>query len=394
MSKEKKLRIILSIVGISFIQGLQFSTSPVLNQIQSYYPTVNVSLVQMLITAPAFVAIVFALLSGVLVLKFSKRAMLIFAALLSGIVGLLPFAADSFALLFACRAIYGISLGLATALNTAVVAEWFEGKERVQVMGIQAASVGTGMVIVTTIGGILGSHGFRTSYLINLLGFICFALIALNLPASEKREEKGQESGKIRLNAKVFGISTVAFFEWLFLITFTTNISMHLGGSLAGSSGVSGALTGIFSAAQIVIGLLLGLVTKLTGRYTMPAAMLCFSAGAVLLVLFPASFPLLAIGSILCGFSQGIFIPTGMVGVSNAVAPIAAALAAGIFTCFQDVAQTVSPFILNAASRTIFGAVTPMHVYQIAAIGMAAAAVITAVVIGLAGSKDQKSAAA
>lgn len=53
MSKGKKIKIIISIAAISFIQGLQYCVSPVLGQIQEHYPDVNISLVQMLITAPA-----------------------------------------------------------------------------------------------------------------------------------------------------------------------------------------------------------------------------------------------------------------------------------------------------------------------------------------------------
>ncbi len=76
-----------------------------------------------------------------------------FASLVAGITGFLPYLSDSFGLLFFSRTFYGVGLGLATALNTAVVAEFFEGDERVSVMGIQAASVGAGMVVVTTVGG-------------------------------------------------------------------------------------------------------------------------------------------------------------------------------------------------------------------------------------------------
>ena len=40
MSKSKKIKIIITIVCISFIQGLQFCVSPVLGQIQEHYPDV------------------------------------------------------------------------------------------------------------------------------------------------------------------------------------------------------------------------------------------------------------------------------------------------------------------------------------------------------------------
>ena len=280
MSKGKKIKIIISIAAISFIQGLQYCVSPVLGQ--------------MLITAPALLSMIVAVLSGWLVLKISKKKLLLFASLVAGITGFLPYLSDSFGLLFFSRTFYGVGLGLATALNTAVVAEFFEGDERVSVMGIQAASVGAGMVVVTTVGGMLGAGGFKNAYLINVIGFISLILIACCLPDTGKAQASGSE--KIQLNKEVFKISFLGMLEFLFLITFTTNIAMHLSGNLAGNTAVSGNLTGVFSGSQIVIGLILGMVTKITKKYTLPVAMLSFSIGGLLLILFPSNLIMLMAG--------------------------------------------------------------------------------------------------
>ena len=80
MSRSKKTRIIIAIVCISFIQGLQFSFAPVLGQIADYYQGIDVSLVQMLVTAPSMVSIVVAVISGWLVVKISKKSSLSLAA--------------------------------------------------------------------------------------------------------------------------------------------------------------------------------------------------------------------------------------------------------------------------------------------------------------------------
>ncbi len=91
MNQTKKVRIILSIIAISFIQGLQFSISPVLGQIKEYYPHVSVSLVQMLITTPALLSMAFALASGFMVTKISKKKLLLFACFIAGITGFIPY---------------------------------------------------------------------------------------------------------------------------------------------------------------------------------------------------------------------------------------------------------------------------------------------------------------
>lgn len=378
MAKSKKTKIIIAIVAISFIQGLQYCVSPVLGGIQEHFPNINISFVQMLVTAPALLSMIVSIVSGGLVVKISKKKLLIFAGLISGITGFLPFLADSFWLLFASRTIYGIGLGLACTLNTAVIAEFFEGDERVSVMGTQAASVGAGMVIITTLGGKLGVLGFQYSYLVNIIGFISMILIAALLP--DTGVVKATATEKIHLNKVVFKVSLWGMAECLFLIAFTTNIAMHISGSLAGDTSVTGILTGLFSASQILMGLILGFVTKVTGRYTLPAAMLSFVIGGILLVCFPDNYIILMIASIFCGFSQGMFIPQAMVDVANAVKPVATAMAAACFTCAMNLGQLISPTLLNTASDLIFGEVTTANVYKLATVGMTVVAILIIII--------------
>ena len=372
----KKNNIILSIIGISFVQGLQFSISPVLGQIQLHYPEVNVSLIQMLITAPTLLSMVMSVAVGTLVVRISKKKLLLIGCFITGITGFVPFVWDSFMLLFLSRTIYGIGLGMATTLNAAVVAEFFEGKERVSVMGIQAASVGAGMVVITVASGLLGTIGFQYAYVIHIIGFIAMVLIAVCLPDTGIKKTDRPEP--VKLNKRVAAMAVVGFMEFLFLITFSTNLSMHLSGSLAGSSSVSGNLTGVFSGAQILIGLILGL---LTNKYTIPTAMFSFSIGAVFLILFPSQAALLMIGAMFCGFSQGLFVPTALVIISNAVRPTAVAMATACFNVAVYLGQLLSPAILNTVSTFIFGEVTTSNVYIISSIGMGITAFITVIMI-------------
>ena len=149
---------------------------------------------------------------------------------------------------------------------------------------------------------------------------------------------------------------------------------MHLAGALAGSSSASGTLTGIFSGIQIAAGILLGVITARLKKFTAGAAMLSFALGAVLLALFPGNFPMLALSSVLCGMSQGVFIPTAATYLSNHVAPVATALASATLTVAMNIGQLLSPVVLNAVCMKIFGQTTTTGVYTISACGMAVCA--------------------
>ena len=170
--KSTTIRIYITIACISLLQGLQFGPSPVLKQIQDHFPDVSTSLVKMLVTGPSLIGMFCALACGVMVTKISKKNLLLGCALIAAVTGLIPLAVDSFAVLLGCRIIYGIALGFATALNTAVVAEWFEGDARVKAMGFQAATVGAGMTITTAGAGFLGASVFSNSYpVLFLIGY-------------------------------------------------------------------------------------------------------------------------------------------------------------------------------------------------------------------------------
>ena len=109
--------------------------------------------------------------------------------------------------------------------------------------------------------------------------------------------------------------------------------------------------------------------------------MLSFVLGCILLIGFSSNFAVLCVGALLCGFSQGVFIPTAMVEVSNAVPPVAAAMASGVFTCGTCTGQLISPVVLNTAAGVVFGQVTTSGVYTVAAVGMTISAVFCAAVM-------------
>lgn len=369
MNKTQKIRILIAIVSISLLQGLQYAVSPVLDQIHAHFPGVDISMVQMLVTMPALMGMLIALLSGWLVLKVSKRKLLLFGSLVAGVTGFLPLLADNFTLLFCSRLAYGIGLGLAAALNTAVVAEFFEGDERVFAMGIQAASVGAGILLSTTLGGLLGSYRFEYAYFVHGIGFVSLILLALTLP--ETKVAARTDGQKIGVNKQVLKLCVLMALEMLFLASFTTNISMHIGGTFMDGSAMAGLLIGVFSGAQILMGLVLNKVTRLTGSYTLPVAMLSFSVGALLLVLFPGNLVMLLLGAVFAGFSQGMFVPTAMCDASGAVPPVATAMASACLTCAMCAGQLLSPLTLNMLSRITFGGVQTGHVFLIAAICLA-----------------------
>jgi MFS family permease len=368
MEFQNKSNIKWVIVFMSFCQGLQFSVSPVLQKIQITYPEVSRELVQMLITAPAIMATIIAVLSGVVVSIVGKKKLVLLGTLICAVSGLIPFFIGDFGVLFGSRIVLGIGLGIVTVLNTAVVAEHFHGRDRINVMGLQGASIGGGMLLISFMSGILGEVTFEYAYLVHVLALIAFLVVIFLLP--DKGREEIESNKSIRLNKKAYVIAVLTFVEFIFLISFSTNIAMHISGKYLGDSAVAGIIIGVFSAIQILCGLFLGYISKWTKQYTLYIAMLCFSFGAFTLVLFSDNYAFLIVGALLCGASQGIFIPRAMYEISNAVDIKATALAAAAITVMINIGQLISPIILNYLSLYILGEKTTTNVFIIGMVVM------------------------
>jgi len=69
LMRAMKQEIKIAVALMSLCRGLQYTVSPVLNQIRRAYPSVSVSLAQMLMTAPALASMAVALLAGWLVTR-------------------------------------------------------------------------------------------------------------------------------------------------------------------------------------------------------------------------------------------------------------------------------------------------------------------------------------
>lgn len=363
-----KAKIKIGIVLLSLSSGLQYSVSPVLGLIAEHYPTRSVSLIQMLVTVPGLLAMVISVLAGWLVLKISKKKLLTIGCFIMGITGFIPFLSDQFEVLFFSRVLLGLGLGLTTALSSVVVMECFEGKERTSVMGIQGASVGVGMLLTSMLGGFLGQYGYQYAYYIHIIGFMSMTAIICLLPETGKTENHHAE--KIRLNGKVIGLCLVGCVEFMFLVTFNTNIAMHLSGKLAGNTTTLGILIGTFSGVQIVAGLILGAVSRVTKKHTLAFALSCLMVGTLILSIFSDSFGMLLLGAFFCGMSQGIFVPQAMCELALMVRPIAMTMASASLIVALNIGSLISPTVLNTLSKWLFGAVTSFGVYKIAAIGM------------------------
>lgn len=373
-----KSKIKIGIILLSLSSGLQYSISPVLSLIAEHYPEESINRVQMLVTVPGLLGMLISVLSGWLVLKISKKKLLTIGCFIMGVTGFMPLLRDQFELLFLSRVIFGLGLGLTTALSSVVIMECFQGKERVSAMGLQGASVGVGMLLTSVLGGILGKFGYQFAYFLHIIGFISMLAVVMLLPDTGRTRQHHTE--EIRLNRKVIGIFLLGFVEFMFLLTFNTNIAMHLSERLRSDTENLGVLIGTFSGVQIFAGLILGFVSKYTKKHTLAVALSSLMVGTFIMSVFTDSFEMLLLGAFFCGMSQGIFVPQAMCELASMVQPIAMTMASAGLIVALNIGALVSPTVLNTLSLWLFNEVNTVGVYKIASMGIGIVSVVLFIV--------------
>ena len=164
MSRERKTAI--SVFLIAFAFGLNITgISPILGVLNEKYQQYGTSTVQLLQTLPYLLLMCGSLLIGWWTTKVSKKKIVLLGLLLVGGCGVIPFFTDSFLILFLSRLFIGFGFGIVSPLNTAIIAEVFEEKDRAAYMGLHVVGMGVGTMVGNMLGGFLSGMGYRYFYI-------------------------------------------------------------------------------------------------------------------------------------------------------------------------------------------------------------------------------------
>ncbi|WP_075876490.1 MFS transporter [Merdibacter massiliensis] len=133
---NKKTKIIICILLISFVQMSTNGISAILVNIQNHFPTVPTSLVQLLMTFPSLFIIIFTMISAYLLRYFSKKKLIEAGLFLVCCAGVLSyFCYNSLLLLFVGAGLLGSGTGLCASFAISLISDYFAANERQKIMG-------------------------------------------------------------------------------------------------------------------------------------------------------------------------------------------------------------------------------------------------------------------
>jgi MFS family permease len=374
-NKRVLLFVVLAIGSLTF--GVS-AVTPALADIAKAFPQVSSQTIQMIVTIPSLLIMASTLVCGFLSRTVGKKTLVIIGMLLFGIGGIAPAFYGGIVFILIMRGVFGVGVGFLLPLSQALVADYFEGRDRDAFMGYSSSNAAIFGIVFTLLGGFLCDIFWRYTFYAHLLVVPVFLIVLAKMPepATKGTAESLKPAG---LTPKSWFYITLYFFYNIIMFCFITDIAFVISASKVGNAGTSGVVITFSSIGGIAAGIILGRVTRVFRDYAIVFALAFLAVGSIMLLFVQsASMFMLAYG--LWGLGFGTFNPIIILEVMGSVAKSATAFALAILTSAMGIGQFISPMFYSFI-RDIIGFEDPRFSWMVAASCFAAALLISPILI-------------
>lgn len=184
--RNPNLLIIFSVTLIS-IMGVA-SLTPAFPGIAKAF-NISAKEVALLVTAFTLPGVILTPILGVLADRFGRKRILVPSLFLFGLAGTSCFFIHDFDILVLFRFFQGVGAASLGAINTTLIGDIFEGKERGMAMGYNASVLSVGTATYPIVGGALATFNWYFPFLLPSLAFVVGILVLTILKAPQINNE-------------------------------------------------------------------------------------------------------------------------------------------------------------------------------------------------------------
>ena len=296
----------MSLLGLSLLLISAFSISTALPPMLDYYsPTFSAAQVELLVSVPSFSVVAMLLLNSFIDKWLSDRQLIVTGLLLLSSAGIFPFFVQAYPLVLLSRIAFGMGIGLINAKAIAIISQRYQGKERVQMLGIRGSMELIGGASCSLLVGQLLKIHWTFAFLIYGFGFVILIMYLLFVPSMEQVEKKQITKRKQVLNKKDLGMILGMALLAGFVICINSSISLRVPlFQVAGKTIESGQSALVLSLEQ-GIGIVAGLsFASLIGHFKNRLLLIVMFLLAVCLfgMSVASNLPILILSSVGVGF--------------------------------------------------------------------------------------------
>ena len=270
----------MSLLGLSLLLISAFSISTALPPMLDYYsPTYNASQVELLVSVPSFSVVAMLLLNPFVDKWLNDRQLIMTGLILLSSAGIFPFFVQWYPLVLLSRLVFGMGIGFINAKAISIISQRYQGKERIQMLGIRGSVELIGGASCSLLVGQLLKIHWTLAFLIYGFGFIILAMYLLFVPPMEQIEKKEIQKSKQGLNKKDFAMILGMALLSGFVICINSSISLRVPlFQVDGKTIVGGESALVLSLEQgIAAGLSFASLLAHIKNRLLPMALLCLS---------------------------------------------------------------------------------------------------------------------
>lgn len=208
-------------------------------------------LVPMALTIPALCVALFSPVAGWLSDRVGRKNLLTLSLVIYAGIGVVPYFLADLTDIIAARIGLGLAEAVIMTIATALIGDYFTGKERERWVGLQFATVSLSAIVLIAVGGILGEVlGSRGPFLLYLLAIPVALLVAFVLFEPDRVEEHVAEARAKLPLGRIMPLLMATLFIGIVFYTMIVKLGEILGLSAEVSPGQIGA---IGAAANIAV---------------------------------------------------------------------------------------------------------------------------------------------
>ena len=341
----------MSLLGLSLLLISAFSISTALPPMLDYYsPTFSAAQVELLVSVPSFSVVAMLLLNSFIDKWLSDRQLIVTGLLLLSSAGIFPFFVQAYPLVLLSRIAFGMGIGLINAKAIAIISQRYQGKERVQMLGIRGSMELIGGASCSLLVGQLLKIHWTFAFLIYGFGFVILIMYLLFVPTMEQVEKKQITKRKQVLNKKDLGMILGMALLAGFVICINSSISLRVPlFQVAGKTIESGQSALVLSLEQ-GIGIVAGLsFASLIGHFKNRLLLIVMFLLAVCLfgMSVASNLPILILSSVGVGFFYSIILTIIFNRLSESIARSLLNKATAYVLLGCNLGSAISPYVLK-----------------------------------------------
>lgn len=334
----------IAILSLSLLTIIYTDTiAPLVQQMCAAFPQISPTLVKMTVTLPALMTIFFGLIAGQMVKVISKKAVLAIGLTMYSVGGVAAGYVHNFTIHLVYRGLVGAGVGLITPIITSLVADYYQGKERADMIGYNFAVSHFAAVITPALASYVGTVSWRNAFLIFLVVPLVFVVAMILLPGASRNNQPGKIKEKAPITTRAMQCAVIAMLLMVFFFVVVTDLSYLLNTKDVVSPFLATFGLSTFTFGFAIAGLAFSWIYLKIQRWVIPSGFVVCGAG-YFLVTFSQSNALILAGLLSIGLGMGMLISLLVLQTTNSVGKADSTAAAALTNAGFSTGIFLSPF--------------------------------------------------